>query len=220
MNNSVKMLELYSWGTPNGHKVHIMLEESNAEFNIIPVDINNQNSIEINISQINANKKIPVLVDDYGSDGNKRVVISESGAILLYLADKYQKFLSQAIEERYQSLQWLMFQMSAVGPMMGQCNHFKGRINLNDAYPLERFETEVKRQHSVMNSHLSNHKYFGGSQYTIADMAIFPWLRLSEKLGIAWGEYPHLHKWFEEIIERPAVQRALKLPDITVATKV
>lgn len=214
------MLELYTWGTPNGHKVHIMLEECNAEFNIIPVDINNKSSIEMKISLINVNKKIPVLVDNHGSDEGKRVIISESGAILIYLANKYQQFLSQAVIERYQSLQWLMFQMSAVGPIMGQCNHFRGRTNLDNTYPLERFETEVKRLHSVMNSHLSNHSYFSGSQYTIADMAIFPWLRLSEKLGIAWSEYPHLHKWFEEIIKRPAVQRALKLPDVTIPTKI
>ncbi len=209
-------MDLYTWGTPNGHKVHIMLEECGAQCRIHPADINDKQAFADAISPISINKKIPVLIDAVPGNA-KPVTIFESGAILVYLAEKFGRFLSTEPTERHAALQWLMFQMSAVGPMMGQFNHFKGRAKNgeDDAYALQRFGSEVQRIHAVMEQHLSASDYFAGAEYSIADMAIFPWLRLSEKLGIAWSAHPHLRDWFERVAARPAVQRALRIPDIS-----
>lgn len=212
------MLNLFTWGTPNGHKVHIMLEECDAQYRIVPANINDNATFPALITPVSVNRKIPVLVDD-DNVGATSVTIFESGAILLYLAEKYQRFLSTDPVQRYAAVQWLMFQMSAVGPIMGQLNHFKGRANPNDTYTLQRFGTEVQRIHTVMEQHLTDHDYFAGTQYSIADMAVFPWLRLSEKLGIQWSQFPMLHNWYQRIMARPAVQRALQLPNISTVAK-
>jgi GST-like protein len=193
-----------------------MLEECAANYRVRPVDINNKESLFAQLSQLALNKKIPVLVDTEAGTG-KEIKVSESGAILIYLAEKYQRFIPTDPLERYRAIQWLMFQMSAVGPIMGQLSHFKRRGHPDDAYALERFATETHRLHAVMEQHLSSSRYFAGGQYSIADMAIFPWLRVSEKLGFAWPDYPRLRDWFECIRERPAVQRALGLPRVTSA---
>lgn len=212
------MMDLYTWGTPNGHKVHIMLMECEreADCRVHAVNINDKQQLADQVSPLVVNPKIPFLVDRHGAD-NAEVRISESGAILIYLAEKYQRFLATEPLERFRALQWLMFQMSAVGPMMGQLNHFRGRQNDGDAYAVERFSTEVLRLHDVMEKHLTACSYFAGGQYSIADMAIFPWIRLSQKLGIAWQDHPHLHDWYERVLARPAVQRALLLPHLTLA---
>ncbi|MDR2334557.1 MAG: glutathione S-transferase C-terminal domain-containing protein [Burkholderiaceae bacterium] len=217
-----QMLDLYTWGTPNGHKVHIMLEECDATYRLHPADINDKERFAAMLAPLGVNRKIPLLIDGDALDG-KPVTIFESGAILIHLAEKYRRFLSQEIPERSAAMQWLMFQMSAVGPMMGQLSHFRGRSRSvpssepSDAYALERFEGEVRRIHSVMEQHLRNNAYFAGPQYSIADMAIFPWLRLSEKMGIDAAAYPRLNEWREHIALRPAVQRALALPELTQA---
>lgn len=212
------MLDLLTWGTPNGHKVHIMLEECDAVYRIHPADLNDKPGFAALLAPHSVNGKIPVLIDsDVGSD--QPLTVFESGAILIYLAEKYQRFLSQQPVERSAALQWLMFQMSAVGPMMGQFNHFRGRANPDDAYALERFGGEVRRIHAVMEQHLQNKAYFAGGAYSIADMAIFPWLRLSEKFGISWADFPRLHDWLQRIQARPAVQRALALPSLSPTTR-
>ncbi|THJ36470.1 glutathione S-transferase family protein [Lampropedia aestuarii] len=208
------MLDLYTWGTPNGHKVHIMLEECDAQYRIHPVNISNQESIDSQIASLTINKKIPLLVDNNAASNQGPLVIAESGAILIYLAEKYQQFWATEPTARYQTMQWLMFQMSAVGPMMGQCNHFKSRHQSDGGYALARFSAEVARIHAVMEQHVRDHAYFAGSHYSIADMAIFPWLRLSQKLDEAWSARTQLHRWYERIALRPAVQRALHLPDL------
>lgn len=219
-----QMLDLYTWGTPNGHKVHIMLEECDATYRIHPADINDKETFSAMMAPLGVNRKIPLLIDSDPQDG-KPVTIFESGAILIHLAEKFRRFLSQDIAERSSAMQWLMFQMSAVGPMMGQLSHFRGRsrsepsAEQSDGYALERFAAEVQRIHSVMEQHLQNSAYFAGTQYSIADMAIFPWLRLSEKMGIDVVAYPRLNEWRERIASRPAVQRALALPELTQATK-
>ena len=210
------MLDLYTWGTPNGHKVHIMLEECHAQYRIHPVNIGNQESIDSLIASLTINKKIPVLVDNAAAAKQGPLVISESGAILIYLAEKHQQFWANEPTARYQTMQWLMFQMSAIGPMMGQCNHFKSRQQSDDGYALARLSAEVARIHAVMEQHLRNNAYFAGSDYSIADMAIFPWLRLSQKLGVAWSAHARLHHWYEHIAMRPAVQRALHLPNLSL----
>ncbi len=212
------MLDLYTWGTPNGHKVHIMLEECEAAFRTHAANINDKERFAAQIAPLCVNKKIPLLIDN-DARGGQSVTVSESGAILIYLAEKYQRFLSTDVVERSAAMQWLMFQMSAVGPMMGQLNHFKGRAESQDAYALARFGGEVHRIHAVMEQHLAHNHWFAGAQYSIADMAIFPWLRLSEKLGIMWSDLPRLHQWFERVAARPTVQRALEHPHIATAAK-
>lgn len=218
------MLDLYTWGTPNGHKVHIMLEECEAIYRLHPADINDKGTFAAMMTPLSVNRKIPLLIDSDAQDANP-VTIFESGAILIHLAEKFRRFLSQYIPERSDAIQWLMFQMSAVGPMMGQLSHFRGRARSAttaehlDTYALERFEGEVRRIHSVMEQHLHSNAYFAGAQYSIADMAIFPWLRLSEKMGIEATAYPRLNEWRERIALRPAVQRALALPELTQTTK-
>lgn len=212
------MLDLFTWGTPNGHKVHIMLEECNAIYRIHPADLNDKQGFAALIAPHSVNGKIPLLIDDDAAHG-ETLKVFESGAILIYLAEKYQRFLSPHPAPRFAAMQWLMFQMSAVGPMMGQFNHFKGRAHPGDAYTLERFGTEVRRIHAVMEQQLQSQGYFAGDQYSIADMAIFPWLRLSQKLSIAWSDFPQLHAWYLKIQARPAVQRALALPSLIPTTR-
>lgn len=202
------MLDLYSWATPNGHKVHIMLEECGLPHQLIPVDIHNGQQHMLPFVDLGPNRKIPVLVDSSGLQGAP-ITLFESGAILIYLAEKTGRFLANEGVARYQTLQWLMFQMSAVGPNMGQSNHFRNSSPEVLPYAIDRFVMEVKRLHSVMDAHLSTNDYFGGAQYSIADMAIFPWLRASEKHGVVWENHVHLQSWFSEVSKRPAVQRAL-----------
>lgn len=218
---SSQMLELFTWGTPNGHKVHILLEECGTAYRIHPANINDKEAFAAQISPLAVNRKIPLLIDTEANDG-RGLTISESGAILIYLAEKHGSFLPADVTGRYAAMQWLMFQMSAVGPMMGQLNHFRSRTDAHDnAYVLERFGIEVRRIHGVMEQHLSQgHEWFAGAEYSIADMAIFPWLRLSEKLGQPWSAHPQLHRWYERILTRPAVQRALHIPHLTATAKV
>ncbi len=202
------MIDLYSWATPNGHKVHIMLRECGLEHRLLAVDIGRGDQFQPPFSTLGPNRKIPLLVDHDGP-GGQALTLSESGAILIYLAEKTGKFLPAQGAARHRTLQWLMFQMSAVGPMMGQSNHFRHGSPQVLPYAIERFGNEVKRLHGVMEQHLASHAYFGGEDYSIADMAIFPWLRASEKHGILWPEHPRLRAWFETVQSRPAVRQAL-----------
>lgn len=203
------MIDFHTWATPNGYKVHIMLEECGAAYRLHPVNIRDEAALSAQVLPLNVNRKIPVIVDDEGP-GGESITVSESGAILFYLAEKTGRFLSSHPVQRHAAMQWLMFQMSAVGPMMGQLNHFTTRDDVGDAYARARFGTEVSRIHAVMERHLGDHAFFAGAEYSIADMAIFPWLRLSEKLGVQWSGLPRLRAWFDQIAERPAVQRALE----------
>jgi len=203
------MIDLYSWGTPNGHKVHIMLEECGLEHRLTPVDIAKGEQLLEPFSSLGPNRKIPLMVDPQGPSGQP-ITLFESGAILIYLAEKTGQFLPDGLIARYQVLQWLMFQMSAVGPMMGQSNHFLNVATEPIPYAVDRFGAEVRRIHVVMERHLAANGFFGGELYSIADMAIFPWLRASEKQGISWSDHPRLHKWFNDIGQRPAVQRGLR----------
>jgi GSH-dependent disulfide-bond oxidoreductase len=202
------MIELYSWATPNGHKVHIMLEECGLKYRAHPVDIGKGEQYEAEFLGISPNNKIPALVDPDGPDG-KPISLFESGAILLYLAGKTGRFLPPDTRGKYEVLQWLMFQMGGVGPMLGQAHHFRIYASEKIPYAIERYTNEARRLYGVMDKRVANSRYIGGAEYSIADIAIFPWLRSWKNQGIDWNDYPYLKGWFDEVAARPAVQRGV-----------
>ena len=204
------MIQVYSWPTPNGHKVHIMLEECGLSYRAIPIDIGAGDQFKPDFLQISPNNKIPAIVDPDGP-GGQPISLFESGAVLLYLASKTGQFLPTGTRERFEVLQWLMFQMGGVGPMLGQAHHFRIYAPEKIAYAYDRYTNEAKRLYSVMNTRLAQSKYIGGAEYSIADMAIFPWVRSWKNQGIDWVDYPNLRKWFDEIAARPAVMRGVEV---------
>ena len=208
------MIDVYSWATPNGHKVHIMLEECglrlNRDWRAIPVNIGQGDQFAPDFLKISPNNKIPALVDPNGPDG-KPISLFESGAILLYLAGKTGKFLPKSDRDKYEVLQWLMFQMGGVGPMLGQNHHFRIYAPEKIEYAINRYTNETKRLYGVMNKRLESSRFLAGKQYSIADMAVFPWLRNWQNQGIDWADYPHLKAWFDGIAARPAVQRGVQV---------
>ncbi|OYU28815.1 MAG: glutathione S-transferase [Burkholderiales bacterium PBB2] len=202
------MIEVYSWPTPNGHKVHIMLEECGLPYRVIPVDIGAGAQFELAFLAISPNNKIPAIQDSEGPDG-RPISLFESGAILLYLAGKTGRFLPADTAGKYEVLQWLMFQMGSVGPMLGQAHHFRIYAPEKIAYAIERYSKEAQRLYGVIDKRLAMSRYIGGPAYSIADMAIFPWLRSWKNQGVQMSDYPHLKGWFDEIAARPAVQRGV-----------
>ncbi|MGY0194556.1 glutathione S-transferase C-terminal domain-containing protein [Leptothrix sp. BB-4] len=204
------MIELYSWATPNGHKVHIMLEECGLPYRVHGVDIGKGEQFEAGFLAISPNNKIPAITDPDGPDGAP-IALFESGAILLYLAGKTGRFLPETTAGKYEVLQWLMFQMGGVGPMLGQAHHFRIYAPEKVPYAVERYTNEAKRLYGVMNKRLAKSTYIGGPTYSIADMAIWPWLRSWKNQGIDWADFPHLKGWYDEIGKRPAVQRAVEV---------
>ncbi|HEY3047620.1 MAG TPA: glutathione binding-like protein [Polaromonas sp.] len=208
------MIKVYSWPTPNGHKVHIMLEECGLrlgrDWEAFPINIGTGDQFKPDFLAISPNNKIPALIDPDGPDG-KPISLFESGAILLYLAAKTGKLLPKTDRLKYQVLQWLMFQMGGVGPMLGQTHHFRLYAPEKIGYAVNRYTNEAKRLYGVMDKQLATSKFIACNQYTIADVAIFPWLRSWENQGIDWADYPHLKKWFDLVGARPAVQRGIKV---------
>ena len=204
------MIKVYSWATPNGHKVHIMLEECGLPYKAIPIDIGTGDQFAPEFLAISPNNKIPAIVDPDGPDG-KPISMFESGAILLYLAGKTGKFLPKDVRGRYGALEWLMFQMGSVGPMLGQAHHFRMYAPEKIEYAINRYSNEAKRLYGVMDRRLAKSKYIAGPDYGIADIAIFPWLRSWKNQGIDWSEFPHLKGWFDEIAARPAVMRGVEV---------
>jgi len=204
------MIEVYSWPTPNGHKVHIMLEECGLAYRAHPVNIGTGDQFKPEFLAISPNNKIPAITDPDGPEG-KPISLFESGAILLYLAGKTGKFLPQSVTARYEVLQWLMFQMGGVGPMLGQAHHFRIYAPEKIDYAINRYTNEAKRLYGVLDKRLAKSKYIGGPEYSIADIAVFPWLRSWKNQGIDWADYPHLKGWFDEIAARPAVQRGVEV---------
>ena len=203
-------IEVYSWATPNGHKVHVMLEECGLPYRAIPVDIGAGEQFAPDFLAVSPNNKIPAIVDPQGPDGAP-ISLFESGAILLYLAGKTGKFLPADVRGKYAVLEWLMFQMGGVGPMLGQAHHFRIYAPQKIDYAIERYTNEAKRLYGVMNRRLAKSTYIAGPEYTIADIAIFPWLRSWKNQGIDWNEHPHLKGWFDEIAARPAVKRGVEV---------
>lgn len=203
------MLDLYSWTTPNGDKLHIMLEEIGLPHRVIGLNIGAGEQNTPTYRAINPNGKIPALVDSDGPDGAP-VTIFESGAILVYLAEKSGKLMPRDTQGRFRVLQWLMFQMSAVGPMLGQLFHFRNAAE-QLRYAISRFETEVKRLYGVVEQGLAAGGPYLAGDYSIADIACFPWMRNHRALGLEIADYPKVREWLEAIDERPAVGRGLQV---------
>ncbi|ROZ77137.1 glutathione binding-like protein [Ramlibacter sp. WS9] len=204
------MIDVYSWATPNGHKIHIMLEECGLPYRAIPVNIGTGDQFQPDFLKISPNNKIPAIVDPQGPDGEP-ISLFESGAILVYLAAKTGKFMPKADREKYQVFEWLMFQMGGVGPMLGQNHHFRLYAPEKLPYAIDRYTNEAKRLYGVIDRRLAQNRYLGGADYSIADIATFPWLRNWKNQGIALSDYPHLQAWFDGIAARPAVKRGVEV---------
>ena len=204
------MIDLYTWPTPNGHKIHIMLEETGTPYRVIPIDIGAGDQFKPEFLRISPNNKMPAMVDPHGP-GGKPMALAESGAMLFYLASKTGKFLPQDLRLRWQVMQWVMFQMGHIGPMLGQAHHFLGYAPEKIPYAMNRYKNEANRLYGIVDRRLKESKYLACDEYTIADMATMPWLRFPERQGVQIDEYPALQKWRDALLERPAVKRALQV---------
>ncbi|MFL9861857.1 glutathione S-transferase N-terminal domain-containing protein [Paraburkholderia sediminicola] len=207
------MLKLYTWATPNGRKVSIMLEELGLAYEVHSVNITTGEQLRPEFLALNANNKIPVLVDPEDERGD-RLVLAESGAILIYLAEKTGSALLPASGlRRASTLQWLMFQMGGVGPMFGQLHHYR-RYAANETYGLARYQAETRRLYSVLNARLEASPYLNGDAYSIADIASYPWVARHELHDLDWKTVPHVRRWFDAVGARPAVRRGMAVPAI------
>ena len=204
------MIDLYNWPTPNGHKIHIMLEETGLKYRVHAINIRAGDQFKPEFLKISPNNRIPAIIDHDGPNG-KPISLFESGAILLYLASKSGKFLPSDLHERWACVQWLMWQMGGIGPMIGQANHFRQYAVEKIPYAIDRYTNEANRLTHILDKRVREVPYLAGDEYSIADMAVFPWMRNADKRGINMAEYPHAQRWFDAINARPAVQRALKV---------
>lgn len=202
-------IKLYFWPTPNGYKISILLEELQLPYEVHPVDITRGEQFEESFLRISPNNKMPAIVDPEGP-GGKPLSLFESGAILLYLAEKTGHFIPQEPAAYYQTLQWLMFQMGHVGPMAGQAHHFRNYAPERIPYAIDRYTNEVTRLYRIMNRRLGEVEYLAG-EYSIADIACWPWVRSWEKQGQDIEALPDLKRWFDSVAERPAVQKGIEL---------
>jgi GST-like protein len=203
-------IELYFWPTPNGKKITIFLEEAELPYNLAPVDITAGEQFDEEFLKISPNNKMPAIVDPEGPDGGP-ISMFESGAILIYLAEKTGRFMPSSPRQRYEVLQWLMFQVSSVGPMLGQVHHFRGYAPEQIPYAVDRYTNEAARLYRVMDARLSEVEYFVDDNYSIVDMAIYPWVASHERQGQRIEDYPNLRRWYEAMGERPAVRRAMEV---------
>jgi GST-like protein len=205
------MIDLHYWTTPNGHKVTIFLEEAGLPYKLFPVNIGKGEQFKAEFLAISPNNRIPALVDHDPPGGGKPISVFESGAMLVYLASKTGQFLPEDIRDRWSTLQWLMFQMGGVGPMLGQAHHFLGYAPEKLPYAMNRYKNEANRLYGVIDRRLAESSYIACDEYTIADMAIVPWLRFPERQGVEIDEYPRLRKWRDSILARPAVAKAVQV---------
>jgi GST-like protein len=201
------MIDLYTWPTPNGHKVHIMLEECALPYTVHAVDIQAGDQFSPEFLAISPNNRIPAIVDSDGPDG-KPISVFESGAILIYLAEKTGKLLPKDVRGRTQVLEWLMWQMGGVGPMFGQANHFRSYAPEPIPYAIDRYTKEVRRLYGVLDKRLADHEYLAGD-YSIADLITYPWTLLYKRYEVDMAEFPHARRWQEAIGARPAVERGM-----------
>ena len=202
------MIELYYWPTPNGHKITLFLEESGLPYTIKPVNIGKGEQFEPGFLAISPNNRMPAIVDTAPSDGGGPISVFESGAILQYLADKTGRFMPTDARGRYQVLEWLYWQVGGLGPMLGQNHHFNRYAPEKIPYAIDRYVNETRRLYGVLNQRLQGRAFIAGEDYSIADMAAYPWIVPYENQGMRLEDFPRLQAWFEGIRERPATQRA------------
>ncbi len=207
------MIDLYTWTTPNGRKVSIMLEECGLPYRVHKIDIGKGEQFTPEYLKINPNGKIPAIVDPDGPD-RKPISMMESGAILVYLAGKIGRFLPKSARGKYEALQWLMFQMGGVGPMFGQAHHFMRAKKDEVPYGSERYGNEAKRLYGVMDRQLEKKRFLSGGDYTIADIATYPWVARHEWHRVDLGEFPNVKRWYDAIGARPAVARGMAVPPL------
>jgi GST-like protein len=201
-------IDVYTWPTPNGHKIHIALEELELPYRVVPIDIAKGEQFTPEFLKISPNNKIPAIVDPDGP-GGKPIALMESGAILIYLADKTGKLWPKGGADRLVALQWLVFQIANVGPMLGQVHHFRHYAPEPMPYALNRFTDEAKRIYGVLDRRLGEAEYLTGGIYGMADIATWPWLRSWERQGLVLSEYPNVERWLNAIAIRPAVERGV-----------
>ncbi len=201
------MIELHYWTTPNGHKITIFLEETGLAYEIVPVNIGKGDQFKKDFLAISPNNRIPAMIDHAPADGGKPIPVFESGAMLLYLADKTGRFIPKDVRGRTQVLEWLFWQMANLGPNSGQNNHFSNYAVEKIPYAMDRYRNEVNRLYGVLDRRLADREYLAGD-YSIADMASYPWIVPWERQGQKLDDFPHIKRWFEAIRARPAVVRA------------
>jgi GST-like protein len=204
------MIDLYYWPTPNGHKITMFLEETGVPYKIVPVNIGAGEQFKPEFLAISPNNRMPAIVDNQPKDGNKAISIFESGAILLYLAEKTGQFIPIDLRGRIQVIEWLMWQMGGLGPMLGQNHHFSAYAPEKIPYAIDRYVKETNRLYGVLNKRLAGRAFVAGD-YSIADMACYPWIVPYERQGQKLEDFPHLQRWFEEIKGRPATVHAYAL---------
>ncbi|WP_119274959.1 glutathione binding-like protein [Taklimakanibacter deserti] len=202
------MIDLYYWTTPNGHKVTMFLEEAGLPYRIIPIDIGKGDQFTPDFLRISPNNRIPAIVDNKPANGGKPISVFESGAILLYLAEKTGKFIPSDLAGRAEVLQWLFWQMGGLGPMAGQNHHFRNYAVEKIAYAIDRYVNETNRLYGVLNKRLADRAFVAGKDYSIADMASYPWTVSHERQGQNLDDFPHLKRWFEAIRARPGTVAA------------
>jgi GST-like protein len=201
------MIDLYYWTTPNGHKITIFLEETGLSYKLIPINIGKGEQFKADFLTVSPNNRIPAMVDHQPQGGGKPISVFESGAMLLYLADKTGQFLARELRARTEAIQWLFWQMGGLGPMSGQNNHFSHYAVDKIPYAMDRYRNEVNRLYGVLNKRLADRPFLAG-EYSVADMASYPWIVPYERQGQKIDDFPHLKRWFEAIRARPAVVRA------------
>jgi len=204
------MIEVYYWTTPNGHKITMFLEEAGLEYKIVPVNIGKGEQFKPDFLAVSPNNRIPAILDRKPKDGGAPIPVFESGAILLYLAEKIGKFLPSDLRKRYDAIQWLFWQMGGLGPMSGQNNHFAHYAVDKIPYAIDRYRNEVNRLYGVLNKKLAGRDFIAG-EYSIADMASYPWVVPYERQGQKLEDFPNLKRWFEAIKARPATVKAYEL---------
>ncbi|AHG39851.1 glutathione S-transferase [Pseudomonas syringae CC1557] len=207
------MIDLHYWTTPNGHKITLFLEESGLPYTIFPVNIGNNDQFKPEFLKISPNNRIPAIVDHQPADGGAPLSLFESGAILLYLAEKTGRFIPQDLRGRQEVSQWLFWQMGGLGPMAGQNHHFNRFAKEKIPYAIERYVNETARLYGVLNKRLADREFVAGNEYSIADMAIYPWIVPHTYQQQDLNDFPHLKRWFDSIASRDATKRAYALAD-------
>jgi GST-like protein len=209
----LSMIDLHYWTTPNGHKITLFLEETGLPYKIFPVNIGKDEQFKPDFLKIAPNNRIPAIVDHEPADGGEPLSLFESGAILQYLAEKTGRFLPQDLRGRQETLQWLFWQMGGLGPMAGQNHHFNRFAKEKIPYAIERYVNETARLYGVLNKRLADREFVAGSEYSIADMAIYPWIVPHTYQEQDLNDFPNLKRWFESIAGREATKRAYALVD-------